>query len=312
MPVRRIRSMFGALLVLALVGSGSGCQGKSEGAKLPPATGPGAPERPKLPAIDKAEVKAEVAKVSDETTGTTYPKERAEVAPNMSGVISMIAVDEGDRVKKGQLLFRLENSDMALRVRQAQAALRSAEVGMTSVKVEYDRTKRLLDKNAIDQASWDRIQAQYDSAQAAVDQAKVGVSMAREGLGDTTVKSPIDGVVTAQLKNTGEMATMMPPSIVVVIEDHSVLELRFRLPERSLRTIQVGDVVNAKFSALELEREAKVVRLSPSVDPRTRTFEVVSEIDNADGALKSGMLASIDNKKAEVKDAKAEVKDAPR
>jgi RND family efflux transporter MFP subunit len=282
------------IVIGSLLCATASCKGDSKGAALPPASGPGAAPRPELPKLDKPEAQAaQAAEVTDETTGTTYPKARAEVAPNMSGVIASIAVKEGDKVAKGQLLFRLENRDMALRVQQAQAGLKSAEVGLASVKVEYDRTQRLLDKKAIDQASWDRVQAQYDSALAGVNQAKVGVSLAREGLSDATVKSPIAGVVTAKLKNDGEMATMMPPSVVVVIEDHSVLELRFRLPERSLRALTVGDTVRAHFSSVGLDRDAKVVRLSPSVDARTRTFEVICEIENADGSLKSGMLATI-------------------
>ncbi len=280
------------IVIGSLVASAS-CKGKSQGAELPPASGPGAAPRPELPKIEKTPAETRAAEVTNETTGTTYPRARVEVAPSMSGVIAQIAVKAGDRVEKGQLLFRLENRDMALRVQQALAALKSAEVGLSSVKVEYDRTKRLLDKNAIDQASWDRVQAQYEAAVAGVDQAKVGVSLARDGLADATVKSPIPGVVTAKLKSAGEMATMMPPTVVVVIEDHSVLELRFRLPERSLRALAVGDVVRARFSALGIERDAKVVRLSPDVDPHTRTFEVITEIANPDGTLKSGMLATI-------------------
>jgi RND family efflux transporter MFP subunit len=211
----------------------------------------------------------------------------------MSAVIADVLVEEGDRVKKGQVLFRLRTTDLALHGQQARAALAAAEVNLASVQVEHDRVKRLFDQKAIEQAQFDRASAQLEAARAGVAQAKVGVSMARQTLSDAEVRSPIDGVVTAKLKNAGEMATMMPPTVVVVIEDHSTLELRFRLPESQLGALAAGDTVKVSFVATGEQRDAKVVRVAPNVDPATRTVEVVATIDNADGKLRAGLLAKV-------------------
>lgn len=285
--------MRNATLCIALLSISVGCKNESKGDELPPATGPNAAPRPELPKLDGKNGDTQTAEVSDQTTGTTYPRAHADVAPTMSGVIASIAVEEGDPVKKGQVLFRLRPTDMALQVKQAEAAQRSAEVGLAAAQVERDRTKQLFDKKAVDPATWDAVKARYDAAVAAVNQAKVGVSMARKALGDATVRSPIAGVVTHKLKNAGEMATMMPPSIVVTVEDHSALELRFRLPERLVNAVKPGTGLKASFASAGVERDAKVARVSPSIDPRTRTFEVVAMVDNADAALKSGMLATV-------------------
>lgn len=272
-----------------------GCKRDSSGKdQMPPAKGAGAPARPALP--DTAPPPAQQASdapATDRTTGTTEPIDRAEVAPSMSAIIDSIAVDEGDKVKKGQVLFRLRASDMSLRVDQARSAQKSAEVGLAAAKVEYERMQRLLEKNAVEQAQFDRAKAQYDAALAGVDQAKVGVSMARRGLGDTSVESPISGVVVDVPKNPGEMATMMPPTVVVVVEDQSRLKLRFRMPESSLATLKEGAPVKVTFEALGEEREATVSWVAPTVDPRTRTVEYVAVLDNRDGKLKSGMLAVV-------------------
>jgi RND family efflux transporter MFP subunit len=211
----------------------------------------------------------------------------------MSAIIAKIEVEEGDRVKKGQLLFRLRGTDMSLRVEQARSGLKSAEVNLAAARVEYERMQRLLEKNAIERAQFDRVKAQYDAAEAGVNQAKVGVSMARQGLGDASVKSPINGIVVDVAKNEGEMATMMPPTVVVVVEDQSKLELRFRMPESSLANLAVGAPVKVTFESLGETREAKLSWVAPTVDPRTRTVEYVAVLDNADGKLKSGMLAVV-------------------
>jgi RND family efflux transporter MFP subunit len=272
-----------------------GCKRDSSGKdQMPPARGAGAPARPALPDTKPPDQsKAAEAAGAERTTGTTEPIDRAEVAPSMSAIIASIAVEEGDTVKKGQLLFRLRGSDASLRVDQARSAEKSAAVNLSAAKVEYDRMQRLLEKKAIEQAQFDRVKAQYDAARAAVDQAKVGVSMARSGLGDTTVESPIAGVVTKVPKNPGEMATMMPPTVVVVVEDQSKLKLRFRMPETSLANLAVGAPVKVKLEAIGEDREAKISWVAPTVDPHTRTVEYIAILDNPDGKLKSGMLAVV-------------------
>jgi RND family efflux transporter MFP subunit len=166
-------------------------------------------------------------------------------------------------------------------------------VGAASAKIELDRMERLLAKNAVERAQYDRVKAQYDAAQSGAAQAQVAVSLARRGLGDATVRAPISGVVTKVPKNPGEMATMMPPTVVVIIEDQSKLKLKFRMPESSLATLQVGDKVKANLESMGEVREATIAQIAPTVDPRTRTVEYQAILDNPDRRLKSGMLATV-------------------
>lgn len=280
-----------ALLSLSVL---TACGKKTSSEGMPPPTGKGAPPRTELPAVAPAAAADRSRPAATErTTGTTYPLDRAEVSPDMSGVIAEILVEEGARVGKGQALFRMRTTEISLTVQQAEASLRSAQVALSAVKVEYDRVQRLLEQKATEQAQFDRIKAQYDGAAVGVDQAKVALAQARRRLHEASVRSPIDGLVTEVRKNAGEMATMMPITVVVVIEDQSTLELRFRLPESALGAIKPGDTVGAVFEAIGAERTAQVDRISPAVDLRTRTFEVIATIDNKDGSLKSGMLAIV-------------------
>jgi RND family efflux transporter MFP subunit len=287
--------LLAASLAPALVVAPACKRQSTDPAELPPASGKGAPASPALPSLEAAaSTDAGQGASRDRTTGTAFAIVRAEVAPTMSAIIQSIEVVEGQKVTKGQVLFRMRTSDLALRVDQARAAQKSAAVALAAAKVEFDRMQRLLEKNAVEQAQFDRTSAQYEAAKVAAEQAKVAVSMARQGLSDASVRSPIAGVVTAVPKNAGEMATMMPPTVVVVVEDQSKLKLQFRLPESALATVKLHGTVKVKFEAIGAERDATVDRISPAVDPRTRTFEVTTFLDNADGSLKSGMLATID------------------
>jgi multidrug efflux pump subunit AcrA (membrane-fusion protein) len=87
---------------------------------------------------------------------------------------------------------------------------------------------------------------------------------------------------------------MMPPTVVVMIQDQETLDLRFRLPEKALATVKAGGKLKATFSSLGVTREAAISRVSAAVDARTRTIEVVAELPNTDQSLKPGLLAEIE------------------
>lgn len=226
-------------------------------------------------------------------TGTLYPRREAQLGPKVTGIISQLSVEEGDRVKKGQLLFRLDAAQASLAIDQAKAALASAEVALSQAKLDFDRTKALHERGSIAPASYDQAKARLDGAQTGVDQANVALQLAQKQAGDTAVYSPIDGVVVDKRMNVGETATMMPPSIVLVVQDVEDLELRARLPEAALRTVTEGSTISARFVALDVKRDVKIRLIKPIIDARTRTVEIVADVDNKDGKLKAGMLAEV-------------------
>jgi RND family efflux transporter MFP subunit len=279
-------------LVVVLLTLVAAC-GRRKAADLPPATGKGAAPLPNLPQVEASNEGTMVPPTEGQTTGTTYPRAESQIGPNAGGVLDKIFVKEGDPVKRGMLLFRQDSRDAALRVSQARASLASAEVNVKATQTEYDRTKMMYDQKAVNQMQWDQLVARLDGAKVGVDQAKVALEMAQKMLADTTVRSPLDGVVTSKLKNEGEMATMMPPTVVLVVQDQSTLELRFRLPEKAIGDVKTGDTVTAAFESTGEKRQVKVIRVNPAVDPRSRTVEAVATIPNQDRALKSGLLATV-------------------
>jgi RND family efflux transporter MFP subunit len=288
-----------AIIVFAVLALGACKKQEKKAESLPPAAGEGAKPLPEIPDLKHADAGAGSGSsagtpTSSVVSGTLQAREEVKVGPKSSGTITQINVDENSKVKKGDVLFRLDTGDLALRRQQAAVALDAARVNLKAVQVEYDRTKAMLAENAVNRAAWDQVEARHDAAAVGVRQAEVTLAIAQKALSDASVRSPLDGVVTAKLKNAGETATMMPPTVVIAVQDQSVLELRFRLTERSLMKMKPGAKVRARFEAVGLTRDALVVRTSPTVDVRTRTFEVVAQIDNRDGALRPGLLADVE------------------
>ena len=140
------------LLIAALaLSASSACQSKKESG-LPPATGQGAPARAPIPSL------AELAKAAPVVaqaialragTGSLRQLHEASLGPKQTGVLSAITVDEGDRVKKGQLLFRQDSAQAQLNMEQARAAVAAAKLQLSQAQLDFDRTNTLRERGSI-------------------------------------------------------------------------------------------------------------------------------------------------------------------
>jgi RND family efflux transporter MFP subunit len=279
----------GAFLLLA------GCHSEP-GSGLPPPTGSGAPPAPVIPKLsDVASAAPAASGVAPGAawTGTLYARHEAELGPKMSGVLSQVTVEEGDRVKKGQLMFRLDAASAYLGVSQAKAAIATATVARDAAKLEYVRATELSTKGSISPAAYDQAKSAFDQASMSLEQAKVALQLAQRGAFDTAIYSPIDGVVTSKQKSVGETVTMVPATTVLVIQDVAHLELRANLPERTLASLGQGTELRMFARSVGIERAVPVKRVNPTIDAKTRTVEVVADVDNSDGKLKVGMLVEV-------------------
>jgi len=277
-------------LPLALVG----CRRSNAAEELGPASGQGAPPMPSMPALESSS-SAEATPSSQElrATGSTQALHQAELGPKMSGVLAAVMVEEGDAIRKGQPLFRLEGTNWALAVKQAQAGLAQAKVAYNQAELDYHRTKSLVDQGAVSPAVWDQARLGFERAQVAVQQAQVGVSTAQTMLGDTTVYAPFTGVVASKRKTTGETVTMMPPTVVLVIQDLSKIEVRVKLAENALARLKPKSPMRVHFPSLNADSNVPIDRINPSVDPMSRTVEIVGVLPNQDKNFKAGMLVEV-------------------
>jgi RND family efflux transporter MFP subunit len=261
---------------------------------LPPPTGSGAAPLPVIASVSALAASTAPAERGLMVTGTARALHEAKLGPRVTGVIDAMLVEEGDRVKKGQVLFRLRSAAQDLGVQQAEAALATARVMKSSAQTELERTQALAASGSVAPAVLDQVKARYDAAAAGVRQAEAAVSSARQASSDTTVTSPIAGIVASRRASVGETVTMMPPTVVLVVQDIDTLEVRANLPETALATLHPGSNVRVRFPAVDVVRDVPITRVNPSVDPMTRTIEVVAEVPNADHALKAGMLVECD------------------
>lgn len=270
-----------------------GCNRSEASNGLPPAEGPGAAALPAPPKVDANDAETTVGDQLLRATGSTLAIKQAELGPKSSGVLAAVLVEEGQVVKKGQLLFRLDATNASLNVKQAEAGLAQAKVGLSRAELEYNRIKPLVDSGAVSPANWDAVRIGQDQARVGVQQAEAGLASARAYAGDSAVYAPFAGVVASKKKNAGETVTMMPATTIIVIQDISKLEIRVKLAENALSRIKAGQPMLVKFGSLGIEKTVAIDRVNPSVDPLNRTVEIIGVVPNEDRSIKAGMLVEV-------------------
>lgn len=284
--------LFLATATMAATGL-AGCHRSQDSAPLPPASGSGAPSIPTPPVLDSNTAQDSSSQGLLRATGTTHALRQASLGPKASGVLAAVLVEEGDQVRKGQLLFRLESTTVNLQVRQAEAGLAQAQVALDQAELDYKRTEPLASQGTISPATWDQVRLGYERAKVAVHQSKVTLASARSVAADASVRAPFAGVIATKLKNAGETVTMMPPTTVLVLQDISKIEVRTRLSESILLRIKPGQPMNVRFPSLGVTRNVPIDRINPAVDPLSRTVEVVGVLANPDREFKAGMLVEV-------------------
>jgi RND family efflux transporter MFP subunit len=258
-----------------------------------------------LPAAETATQQAEVVSVtvvpvkrenvtrSVLATGTSEPMRDANLSPQMTGRIASIHVKEGDKVKAGAVLAQLDSVEAGLRVEQSSASAASSRSQYELAKAEYDRLAPLAEKGTVTAQQLQRLAGQRDALKSAADAAQVAEANAKHLVTNTSIRAPFSGVVSKVLSEVGEVATMMPVTVVVRLVDLSSVDVRVPVHERELARIAIGNRVVATFPSISQSAEGKVTFISPEIDPKTRSAEVVTRIPNPNGTFRAGMFTEI-------------------
>lgn len=218
-------------------------------------------------------VQAEEVSVSDLTsvvtaTGRVEPRTQVNMSANISAKIIHMAVEEGDTVRKGQLLLQLEPDRYQAYVEQIQASLSSteaqlrlAQANLEKAELDFQRQKGLYDRNLTSQEAYDvaRVnhnvqKAQYESALNTVEQYEAQLKQARDELSKTTITAPMSGVVTALYAEEGEnviVGTMNNPgTVIMVISDLSEIEIKAEVDETDVGFVKLGQKTDIELDAV--------------------------------------------------------------
>jgi membrane fusion protein (multidrug efflux system) len=226
-------------------------------------------------------------------TGEFVSPVRSELAAKMPGRVGKVYVDEGARVSKGQPLLELETDYVRLNLERANADVARAKAVEDDAKRDFDRKKDLIAKDSIPRATYDRSQGMFEQAQAARASASAQARLLQQQLGDAVLRSPIDGVVAERRTDVGQR--LGDNTVAFVVVQTAPLKLRFRVPERYLGHVHVGQSVRASVDPYPGEKfDGRVTVVGGVIDSATRSMLVETEFPNRDGRLRPGLFARVE------------------
>ena len=224
-----------------------------------------------LPTVAVAKVAMQKVPQEATYTSTVQAYVKNNIVPQTAGRITKINVEVGDKVKKGQVLAEIDK----VQLQQAQLQLHNAEV-------ELERLRALYEAGGLSKSDLDAIELQYNVAKTQVDNL----------IENTTLLSPIDGVITARNYDAGDMYAMSAP--IFTVEQIKPVKLLVAVSESDYSKIKKGDKVSVKADAFpDLTFDGKIERIYPTIDPATRTFTVEVVVPNNYSTLRPGMFARV-------------------
>jgi RND family efflux transporter MFP subunit len=225
-------------------------------------------------------------------TAAVEPARRVSPGTKILGRVDEVAVEEGDRVRRGALLARLESRDLEAALDQARAAIAMADATLENASTHHARIAKLNERGSATDKNLEDALAALRVAGAAKRQAEADLAAAEIDAGYAEIRSPIAGVVVAKRIEAGDMAT--PGAPLFTIEDLSRVELDVRMPEAQIGGVAEGAPATATIGVIDQRYETVVARVVPAGDPVSRTYSVTLLLDNRDGEIKSGMFARVE------------------
>jgi len=223
-------------------------------------------------------------------SGTLKAVNSAVVKAKVAGELQGLTVREGDFVKAGQIIARIDASELQSRVRQAREQAESSKAQVEVAQRQYDNNKALVDQGFISKTALDTSLANLNAAKSTYQAALAGTDVAKKSVDDTVLRAPISGQVSQRLAQSGERVGI--EARIVEIVDLSRLELEATLSAADSTQIQVGQMAELQIEGSPKAVAAKVVRINPTAQAGSRSVLAYLSIDNASALpLRQGLFA---------------------
>jgi len=235
-------------------------------------------------------------------SGLVRPIDRIELKSKAAGEVMELPIEVGDPVAEGALIARLDQVDERAELLQARANLEVATAELALAEKRLDRRRQLFSSDIISEEIQDETELALAAARGKVIQARTTLQRAEERMKDTVIVSPVDGVVLQKYVERGQIIASGVSNVgggtpIADVADMRTVYVEAGIDEIDIGRIEVGQRASVRAEAFsERVYEGQVVRIAPEarVEQNVTLFDVVVEVENRDGALKSGMNASVE------------------
>ena len=230
-----------------------------------------------------------------------------EIRPKVDGFIEEIFIDEGDQVKKGQLLFKLSAETLSQQANAAKANIKVAEAQVATAQVEVDKVKPLVEKNIISNIQLKTAESNLNAAKAQLVAAKANYQNAKENLAYTIIKSPVDGIVGSLPYKIGSLVGRTETKPLTTVSNIQNVYAYFTLNEKQLlqfnrqlngssiddKIKQMPDVELVLADGSIYDQKGRIETINGMVNPRTGSISYRAIFPNPDNLLRSGISGKV-------------------
>ena len=223
-------------------------------------------------------------------SGTMTPQNSATLRSELSGSIVQTYVEQGQPVKRGQLLARIDDSSIREALLSAQSAARSAQLTLDNATRDAEREQRLEAAGAVAPRDVEAAQRTLASAQAGVADAQAQLTAAQQQQNKTSFRAPFDGLVSERPVNAGDV--VQPGTAIATVVDPGSMRLEGSVPAEQLSMLKIGTPVLFSVNGYAAQTfTGKIDRINPTADPTTRQVRVYVTIPNQGSSLVGGLFA---------------------
>jgi len=239
-------------------------------------------------------------------SGSVISDNQKVITSRYMGFVTSVNANEGDFVKKGQLLYKIDSKEIdaakrrvQLGISQAQLSLQMNQSQLNNIRLNLARHQRLYKKNMVSKYELETLELAAKNMEDMVKISKKQVQQANEQLKEVVnqykylyIKAPNDGVIIKKNINTGEMA--LPGMPAFILSDLSDLKVVVEISEHNLKLVPYGTVVKVSIPSVDFYENGKVTAIIPTSNPMTHTFKIkVSFKHNKNLMIYPGMYATI-------------------
>jgi len=233
------------------------------------------------------------------STGNLSAVTTVQVGTQVSGIVNEIYVDFNDRVRRGQIIARIDTTLLVSSVQDARATLSRNQAQLDFSRTEYERVKNLYEKNFSTQVEYNQAKYNLDLAEANIVSSQINLERANRNLDYATIVSPINGVVVERNVDEGQTvaASLNTPQLFLIANDLADMEILVSVDESDIGIINEGQTVRFTVQAYDDDvfyGTVRQVRLQSTIQENVVTYTAVVGVDNEDGRLLPGMTATVE------------------
>ncbi len=223
-------------------------------------------------------------------TGTLAPRNWTTVKSKVAGELMVIPVREGESVRRGQVLARIDPQDAQARLDEKIADLEAGRAQLALAEKNRANNQALLKQNFISQNAFDSVSSNYQVSEARLKAIEAQVALARKALADTVVTAPQAGIISQRHAQPGEKLPV--DGRILTLVDLVEMEVEAAVPAGDIPSIRVGQEVSFHVEGFGERRfTGRIARINPATQAGSRSILIYATLPNRDGALKGGMFA---------------------